>query len=258
MAPGSDSRSHVWASANSVRLKDMRVFHLTHADHALGAIVLRRLKIARIADLNDPFELLAANLGGDKPLRKRIREWRLDLHKTTGLLCFSRDWNSPVLWSHYADKHRGICLGFELRDNFAEAVTYVEGRLPVPTNFLNVAPALSEPFVRQVLTTKYLHWKYENEVRTFVKLDERTAERGLYFFPFSDDLRLTEVILGPLCELPLDTVRSFVDRTDSGAIVIRARLGFKSFNVVPLQWSLLNRYVSPVDGSSVEHSKDDE
>src|SRR5687767_7362844 len=188
----------------------MRVFHLTYADHALSAIALARLKIARIADLNDPFELLAANLGGNKPLRRRVREWRQDLHKTTGLLCFSRDWNSPVLWSHYADKHRGICLGFELRDNLAERVKYVKGRLSVSANFLSVTPALSKPLVRKILTTKYQHWKYEKEVRTFVNLNGRTPERGLYFFPYSDDLRLTEVILGPLCELPLDTVRDFV------------------------------------------------
>ena len=236
----------------------MRVFHLTHADHALGAIALGRLKIARIADLNDPFELLAANLGGDKPLRRRVREWRQDLHKTTGLLCFSRDWYSPVLWSHYADKHRGICLGFELRDNLAERVDYVKGRLPIPPNFLTVTPALGEAFVRQVLTTKYQHWEYENEVRVFVRLDHSTVERGLYFYPFSEDLKLTEVILGPLCELPLATVRTFVRRTYPDAIIIRARLGFKSFNVVPLQWSLERPYVSPVDNSKVEYSKDDE
>jgi hypothetical protein len=236
----------------------MRVFHLTHAAHALSAIALRRIKIARIADLNDPFELLAANLGGDKPLRKRIREWRKDLNKTTGLLCFSRDWYSPVLWSHYADKHRGICLGFELRENFAEPLSYVEGRLTVPANFLTVTPTLGEPFVRQLLTTKYLHWKYENEVRVFVKLDHGTVEHGLYFYSFSADLKLTEVILGPLSELPLDTVRTFVRGTYPDTIVIRARLGFKRFEVVPLQWSLEKPYVSPVDNSKVEHSKDDE
>lgn len=236
----------------------MRVFHLTHADHALSAVALGRLKIARIADLNDPFELLAANLGGNKPLRRRVREWRQELHRTTGLLCFSRDWYSPVLWSHYADKHRGICLGFELRDDFCEPVNYVEGRLPVPSDFLTVTPALGEPFVRQVLTTKYQHWKYENEVRVFVQLDHSTTERGLFFYSFSENLELREVILGPLCELPLATVRNFVRRTCPDALVIRARLGFKSFNVVPLQWSLEKPYVSPVDNSKVEHSKDDE
>jgi hypothetical protein len=108
------------------------------------------------------------------------------------------------------------------------------------------------------LTAKYQHWKYENEVRVFVQLDHGTVERGLYFYSFSEDLRLREVILGPLCELPLATVRTFVRRTYPDAIVIRARLGFKSFNVVPLQWSLEKPYVSPVDNSKVEHSKDDE
>ena len=36
----------------------MRVYYLTGAQFALNNIALRRLKIARIEDLNDPFELL--------------------------------------------------------------------------------------------------------------------------------------------------------------------------------------------------------
>ncbi len=23
-------------------------------------------------------------------------------------------WSNPVIWAHYGDKHRGLCLGFEV------------------------------------------------------------------------------------------------------------------------------------------------
>jgi hypothetical protein len=208
----------------------MRVFHLTHTEYALSNIALRRLKVARIADLNDPFELLAANLGGNKPLRNAMREWRNELHKTKGLLCFSCGWYSPVLWSHYADKHRGICLGFELTDTLAEPVKYVADRIPIRF-------PLTEGVVKQLLTTKYVHWSYEREQRVFVRLAPATAEQGLFFYEFSSDLKLTEVILGPLCEISLERVQYLVDRVNPDASVFRS--GWRSSHLTLFRASRL-------------------
>jgi hypothetical protein len=39
----------------------MRVFYLTGAQFALSNLALRRVKISRFEDLNDPFELLGIN-----------------------------------------------------------------------------------------------------------------------------------------------------------------------------------------------------
>ena len=40
----------------------MRVYKFLNAKYGLEALKNRRLKIARISDLNDPFELLGVNL----------------------------------------------------------------------------------------------------------------------------------------------------------------------------------------------------
>lgn len=173
-----------------------------------------------------------------------MREWRSELNKTRGLLCFSQNWESPVIWSHYADKHRGICLGFELSDKLVEKVRYVKKRLPVPlTAAKRFAP--DPAFVRALLTTKYLHWKYEDEIRVFVDLASRTTERGFFYYPFSSDLRLTEIILGALCELPIERVRNLVSKAYPDAQVLKARLAFKAFHVVPRETSLDRPYRSP-------------
>ncbi len=50
----------------------MRVYYLTGAAFALSNLALRRVKIARFSDLNDPFELLAVDLA-DKDHRKAFR-----------------------------------------------------------------------------------------------------------------------------------------------------------------------------------------
>jgi len=91
-----------------------------------------------------------------------------------------------------------------------------------------------------LLCTKYAHWEYEEEVRVFVKLDEAIAEGTLYFWPFSNDLTLGEVILGPLCEYRINDVRRLVTSLYGSVVVIKARLAFKSFRVVPDQRTVKN------------------
>jgi hypothetical protein len=116
----------------------------------------------------------------------------------TGLLCFSADWTNPVLWSHYAAKHRGICLGFDLKRNRAELVRYEDERILAqlgdPPNPVNLDPALQ----RLLLCTKFRHWQYESEHRVFVPLKNTLADGPLHFVPFDPELQLREVILGPL------------------------------------------------------------
>jgi hypothetical protein len=37
-----------------------------------------------------------------------------DTYEWLGILCYSAQIDDPVIWSHYADCHRGMALGFEL------------------------------------------------------------------------------------------------------------------------------------------------
>ena len=44
---------------------------------------------------------------------------------THGILCFSADGRDPVIGAHYSDKHRGVCLGFDIPDNKGRKVDYM-------------------------------------------------------------------------------------------------------------------------------------
>jgi hypothetical protein len=209
----------------------MRVYHLSDAQHALSNVALRRIKISRFSDLNDPFELLGADLR-DKDLRKAFRETKEELHKNKGLICFSKSWENPVLWSHYADKHRGICLGFDVPDQLLKPVDYTPNPLKVAHDGKRSRPQINQEFMDALLRTKFIDWKYEDEMRVFVQLDHKTIESGLYFYPFSEDLTLREVILGPRCELPIHTIRSLVANFDPQVFVIKSRVAFTKFKVL--------------------------
>jgi hypothetical protein len=217
----------------------MRLFHFLSARHGLDDIRRRRLKVSRLEDLNDPFELLGIELS-DAGLRKVFLNIKDQMSAANGLLCFSRKWSNPVLWSHYADKHRGVCLGFEVSDCFAKPVEYLPRRLARETLQL-VEGSLDKHSVERLLYAKYAHWRYEQEVRCFLSLgdEERDESSGHYFAGFSKEMRLVQAIVG---------ARSNVSRADVGAALgdlapevtaFKARLAFKSFSVVRNRMSAL-------------------
>lgn len=209
-----------------------RVYHLTSAEYAISNIALGRLKVSRFSDLNDPFELLGLNFR-EKTTRNVVRDFKDAYDAHTGLLCFSGDWAEPVLWSHYAAKHRGICLGFNVSSNFLQKVQYEDGRILAELgsnpDLANIDPDLQESLLR----TKSSGWQYEDEYRRFVRLTDAFKEGRLYFLPFGPDLELAEVVLGPLCAHSLQSVRQLVTSRYPAALTYKTRLAFKSFKVVP-------------------------
>jgi hypothetical protein len=146
--------------------------------------------------------------------------------KSYGVICFSKQWDNPLLWSHYAEKHQGMCLGFEVNEDSLKAVTYVSDRpeLVIPP---------TEASISQLLFTKFEDWKYEDEMRNWFRLGERLGDH--HFYPFDEHIRLREIIAGPLCKVTEGEIRNALrDITD--ADVIKGRLALRSFRVVRRGW----------------------
>lgn len=209
----------------------MRLYNLSYAHHGLNNIALRRIKISRIEDLNDPFELMGANLR-NKNLRAPFKAARQAIHNENGVICFSETWQNPVMWSHYADKHRGICLGFDVSGSLVMPVSYEHELLNIDGASKSPESEFTEEFMAKLLTTKFRDWGYEQEVRIFVDLDHSTSEGGLYFYDYSEDIELREVILGARCNLPIEKTRQLVSGFASKVHVKKARIAFTKFGVV--------------------------
>jgi hypothetical protein len=205
-----------------------RLYHLTSAEYAISAIVFGRLKLARFAQLNDPFELLAQSTLGTR-LRSGLLEYKNKMNQDYGLLCLSEDWTDPVLWTHYAAKHRGICLGFDVKDGFAKKIAYQKLRLRQD----DAGNKSEDEILDFLLYTKFESWSYEKEWRVLLNLVEVTSESDLYFYEFDERLKLTEVVLGAECGILPDKVRKLVSAHHPVANTIQARLAFGSFNIVP-------------------------
>lgn len=175
------------------------VYHFLSAEYGLKDLRERRLKVSRIMDLNDPFELLGVDLQDDD-FNAALARTKERLAETRGILCFSKNWSNPVQWSHYADRHRGLCLAFDVPEDKLAQVQYADSRLPIPE-----VPDIE--FMNRLLVTKFSHWGYEDEVRLFVGLEEQ--DEGLFYVQFSaDTLALRQVLIGA-CS---DVTRSDVER----------------------------------------------
>ncbi|MGA9389052.1 MAG: DUF2971 domain-containing protein [Candidatus Sulfotelmatobacter sp.] len=215
----------------------MRAYKFLSAQHGLKSIKEKRIKQSRVADLNDPFELRAYDVT-DPILRQTFLQTRNDVDKDRGLLCFSASWKNPVIWAHYSDKHAGLCLGFDIPEmkvdplDNAGPVEYVAQLLPCPTpgDFENMSEAERQAFARKALFTKFEHWVYEEEIREWGPPGEKDGE--LYFVPFSENLRLAEVIAGQRFKGPKSEI---IDALGSLAVEVeikKARASYNKFEMV--------------------------
>ena len=204
----------------------MKLYYFTGAQHALSNIVSRRIKISEIKNLNDPYELSAIYVR-DPSLRENRDKLLESFDGTKGIICFSDNYESPLMWGHYAAKHSGICLGFEVSENHAMKVDYIADLLRFEKRSdLKLSDAQS------VLCSKYKAWEYEKEYRVFVSLTEKQQENGLFFEEFSEQIRLVEVIIGPRCETRIDDINDLLKSYADVVHVKKARLAFTKFSVV--------------------------
>ena len=202
----------------------MRVFHFRSVKYGLKSLEERRLKISRIHELNDPFEILGANLS-NWDFRRVMNDTKREISKTNGLLCFSKNWQNPVQWSHYADNHRGVCLEFDVPDDHLEKVDYVKERL-------DYGNTIDLEIMKKYLKTKFEHWSYEEEYRAFISLDPAEEEDGKYFFNFGEELKLRTVIVGCLSAITRKQIADVLIGLEGNVEYFKARAGFTRFEVV--------------------------
>ena len=100
---------------------------------------------------------------------KLFREYsqaQIDIYRHTGVACFTTELKSILMWSHYADGHKGFCLELDtkyLSERLIEVI--YSGSYPTlsPEDWYKAPHRLIEP-----LYTKSNDWAYENEWR-FIK-----------------------------------------------------------------------------------------
>lgn len=107
--------------------------------------------------------------------------------------CFCQRNDSLLLWSHYADQHRGICLEFSFVrhgvgvheiDRSQDGKQYLLGEVNYskqrPSLLVNTDDASVVPYelIDKSLFTKSLDWSYEEEWRFVMRNSPEVAFKG--------------------------------------------------------------------------------
>lgn len=154
-------------------------------------------------EFNDPFEfsLFEHEYQDDEGDIIKMSSEEVDVVKgykesinDLGVICYSSNQYNLLLWAHYADNHRGMCLVFEVESKESKLynVCYQE-RFP-SVDLACDSKNLEE--VLKIVTTKSIDWKYEEEYRqVFI------TKNMLYDYPG----KLVEIIFG--CRTPFDDIK---------------------------------------------------
>jgi len=147
----------------------MRVYKLTNSENAISNLRNRRIKVSTIMDLNDPFELmgLQRTTREDRDIIKQERE---EFANRFGVLCFSKSWGNPVLWSHYGEKHAGICLGFDVSDEKLRDIEYLKFMKSIDIG--RYKDKFGAELMHKLIYMKFRDWAYEEEVHNPGQADQ--------------------------------------------------------------------------------------
>jgi len=150
---------------------------------------------------------------------KRYQEQMLGVTDEIGLMCLSEVNDDLLMWSHYADRHQGFCLGFE------RSPGNIVGRQAAPVVYQRAYPRLSlidfdrttNPNSANVLwLTKSDHWAYEREWRLMALKGDRS---------YSIDASICSIIFGLRMN---DTARAAVRAALVGLKTVQWYEAFKS------------------------------
>lgn len=159
--------------------------------------------------------------------RIHLEERLLKFIKSFGIYCLTEIADDLLMWAHYSDSHRGICLQFDTAKDlsiFWEAykITYQEN-YPI----VNVMDMGTYDQFFNLFATKSTHWEYEQERRA-IKVP---GEGGSKTYTFEPEL-LTGVILGAkISSIDEKIVLEWISQRETPTKIYRAKINNKSYRI---------------------------
>jgi hypothetical protein len=98
-----------------------------------------------------------------------LHQMRKDSLSKIGVSCFSKNNSNLLMWSHYADSHRGMCLEFDSKAQpFSKSFEVLyKSKIPKINMDSLLNEELDSEFIINLLSFKSIDWKHEEELRIF-------------------------------------------------------------------------------------------
>ena len=149
---------------SDIGLPSYRMYHYRRdiRPRDLDTLMANKAWASSVDSLNDPFEFAALSALEAHPDRRSQLQ-------NAGVTCFCRALTNPLLWSHYADAHKGFAIAYDYAHSFFGSENGPHGRIALEVRYEDVAPSLDfysvSELVTAAVTTKPTCWAYEQEVR---------------------------------------------------------------------------------------------
>lgn len=112
----------------------------------------------------DPEDIVKKNQQKPGSINKFFTENFRRLLSKQGVACFLPNPNNLLLWAHYSDSHKGVCLRFDItKDENLFATTFAVKYSKDYPHFDYLTER--DQLVNKAMLTKSIHWKYEDEIR---------------------------------------------------------------------------------------------
>lgn len=178
-------------------------------DYLAALFEFGHVLFSRPIEFNDPFDVYPNHMGERWPefpsakspdaLRRANHDYfnmyQQDmLSIDIGISCFTTNPANMLMWSHYGDSHRSICVGFDPEILVRDAPTNEEGKPlyhgPFKVNYSNMRADL----LGELLVTKARAWAYEEEFR-MISDSDIGHEYGPGVWPIPKHA-ISEIVLG--------------------------------------------------------------
>lgn len=154
----------------------------------------------------------------------------------SGVISLSERWDSILMWTHYAEGHKGFCIGLNRKKLQKSDFFGVFGPVKYSDDFPKIDPLNTDIFGTAMIQThtKAKEWSYEKEIRLSQIWPDRIPSIQDRLVHFPTDF-ITEIILG--LNIPLTHQQEIVEISQrKGISVFKVEKARQSFSIhkVPL------------------------
>lgn len=189
---------------------------LENFDRIVDILVNKKFYLSKWSDLNDPMEGYFHHIIYDTDIIYKDKIKQFINNKNELRICSFANTVSPILlWTHYANQHKGIAIEVTLNPKNYINLYKVRYGKNIPTLHFDLD---TNPY--DVLKSKIKHWSYEKEYRiidraNFLSLGDIT---GVYFGIKTDDYQ-KGIIKNLLLGSSIKTYETKID-FENNAIVV--------------------------------------
>jgi hypothetical protein len=179
--------------------------YMPASDNAISSILDEDIYMVPATKMNDAFE------GAAYGINSSVASNQQEIRRIQNEIClksFSYAKNSNLMWSHYGDAHKGICIGYDCRKVDKNIISHLYPVQYSNTRFSNVdmQKVASHAFL---FLRKSTDWKYEKEFRLIYKNSELRNENKIALNCIS------EITFGLRADpQQIELVKSLIQRSD--------------------------------------------